>query len=330
MSSCVTFRHAEFSDADAIIGFLNEYWGSQHPLVNRPEFFSFYYQASGKLQFVLAEENGEMLAVAGYILSNQCAVPDAWVSIWLAKKGKNGVGLELMEALPRLANIRVLACNNIRPKTMAFYRFLGWHADRIPHFYRLAKRDSYRLVQNAPSVSEQVFDSNVTLQHVDSDEKLFALGLPRTENLPHKDLWYIARRYFHFPHQSYDVWAVMDGETLLAYLVTRTNPVAECDATMLRIVDFIGQSDTFAALGGVIGQLMQQCDAEVTDCYCAGIDKEIFSHAGFLERCEEDAVVVPNYLNPPLFENIEYYYFTNYPENFVLFKADGDQDRPNL
>ena len=45
---------------------------------------------------------------------------------------------------------------------------------------------------------------------------------------------------------------------------------------------------------------------------------------------EGDGCIIPNYLTPPVHENTEYYYFTNKPENFVLFKADGDQDRPNL
>ena len=36
----------------------------------------------------------------------------------------------------------------------------------------------------------------------------------------------------------------------------------------------------------------------------------------------------PNYLTAV--QNTEYYYFTNQPDGFVLFKADGDQDRPNL
>ena len=42
------------------------------------------------------------------------------------------------------------------------------------------------------------------------------------------------------------------------------------------------------------------------------------------------AFPLKNYLTPPVHENTEYYYFTNKPESFVLFKADGDQDRPNL
>ena len=97
---------------------------------------------------MLALEDEHIVAVAGYIVANSNAVSDGWVSIWCASGGTNGVGLELMEALPRLAGIRVLACNNIRPKTMAFYRFLGWHADRIPHFYRFGYKESFALIQN--------------------------------------------------------------------------------------------------------------------------------------------------------------------------------------
>ena len=62
----------------------------------------------------------------------------------------------------------------------------------------------------------------------------------------------------------------------------------------------------------------------------AGIAPQVWAAAGFRERLEGDGVVIPNYLTPPLHANTEYYYFTNQPEGFVLFKADGDQDRPNL
>ena len=51
---------------------------------------------------------------------------------------------------------------------------------------------------------------------------------------------------------------------------------------------------------------------------------------GCSERKEGDANSLPNYRQPPLFENTEYYYFTSDPDRFVLFKADVAQDRPNL
>ncbi len=64
-------------------------------------------------------------------------------------KGRNGVGLELMNALPDLLHANVLACNNIRPNTCTFYQFLGWKAERLPHYYRLGRRKDYQLAQTA-------------------------------------------------------------------------------------------------------------------------------------------------------------------------------------
>ena len=132
--SAVEFRLARPEEKQRVLDFVNANFDWQLPLVNRPEWFRFYYESGDGLQFAVAEENGEWLAAAGYIRANRSPAPDIWVSVWVARKGHNGVGLELMDALPRLTGARVVACNNIRPKTMAFYRFLGWEADRVGHF----------------------------------------------------------------------------------------------------------------------------------------------------------------------------------------------------
>ena len=139
---------------------------------------------------------------------------------------------------------------------------------------------------------------------------LAALGLPHSSHTPHKDLWYLQRRYFAYPHQSYDVWAVQEAGALLAYAITRTITAAET--------------------GGALDKLLHDAGAEYLDCYNAGIPAAVWAAAGLTERREDDGVIIPNYLTPPLQQNTEYYYFTNQPDGFVLFKADGDQDRPNL
>ena len=147
MSSPLTLRLAHNHEADRLIAFINENFDWKLPLVNLPEFFSFYYQSGSQLQYAVAEENNELLAVVGYIRASNAANADIWASVWVAKKACNGVGLELMDALPRLTGASVVACNNIRPKTMAFYRFLGWHADRMPHYYRLSGQTEYTLAR---------------------------------------------------------------------------------------------------------------------------------------------------------------------------------------
>ena len=52
-----------------------------------------------------------------------------------------------MNALPGLLNADVVACNNIRPNTCTFYQFLGWKAERLPHYYRLGRRRAYYLAK---------------------------------------------------------------------------------------------------------------------------------------------------------------------------------------
>ena len=327
MSSPLTLRLAHTHEADRIIVFINENFDWKLPLVNLPEFFSFYYQSGSQLQYAVAEENNELLAVVGYIRASNADNADIWASVWVAKKGCNGVGLELMDALPRLTGASVVACNNIRPKTMAFYRFLGWHADRMPHYYRLSGQAEYTLARISDATVLPV-EGDLSLTPITNQEQMQKLGLPPTHHTPKKDLWYLTRRYFAFPHLEYQVYAAQQQGQLLAYLVARV--VDSGCGKVLRIVDFIGEDAVLPRLGRAIDELLHQVQAEYAECYCAGISAQTFAQAGFCERTETSSNILPNYLTPPLFENTEYYYFTNKPDGFVMFKADGDQDRPNL
>ena len=322
------FRLAQPQEAQTIIDFVNTHFDWKLPLINRREYFDFYYlPTANALQFAVAEQAGEYLAVAGYIRASKETQSDIWVSVWVAKKGSNGVGLELMNALPGLTGAKVVACNNIRHKTMALYHFLGWSAERLPHYYRLNGQVSYRLAQVQDATILPVA-GDLGLEPVSSPNQLEELGLPATPHTPRKDTWYLCRRYFAFPHQSYQVYAARQEGKLLAYVVLRLADSGQ--GTALRMVDFIGADEILPRLGKALDSLLVESGAEYLDCYCAGIPEEIFTQAGFSPRREDCPNILPNYLNPPLLENTEYYYFTNQPEQFVLFKADGDQDRPNL
>ena len=330
--SAPALRLARPDEQGRVLAFINEHFDWRLPVVNRPEWFRFYFQSGDALQFALAEQKGKLAAVAGYILASRGPGPDVWVSVWVARKGCNGAGLELMAALPGLLGARVVACNNIRPETVALYRFLGWHAGRVGHYYRLADRPAYHLAQVARKHILPV-SGDLTLDTVRSVTRLEGLGMPFSPHTPAKDVWYMARRYFAFDYYRYQVWSASEGGRLLAYLVTRLADTCSgrADAPKaLRIVDYIGPDEVLPRLGSAIDGLLARSGAEYADCYCAGVPADVLRAAGFCERAEDDANVIPTYLEPPLYQNIEYYYFTNQPEGFVLFKADGDQDRPNL
>ncbi len=327
----IQFLLCTAKDEFKIKKFMDENWGEKHELLHNEEFFNFYYKAKNndELQFAIAIQNDEILAVAGYIYANSSENAQIWVSIWCAKKGKNGVGLELMDALPRLTKASVMACNNIRKNTMPFYNFLGYTTGRLPHYYRLAKRSEYKLakVKNAEILP---FESgNAILKPLENEQVLqsdFAFLDSVNFHTPNKDLWYIKRRYFNYPRQKYNIYGVYINGKASALFVMRT--VKANNVNVLRIMDYIGTEESFCECASAIDKLMQEQNAEYADCYCYGISERAFRQIGFSARNESDEIIIPNYLSPPLYENTEYYFFTNNDENFTMFKADGDQDRP--
>lgn len=327
-----TFRLATEADRQLIVDFMNTHWEIRHPLINLPDFFDFYYNApKGKLNFALAFGPKGIAAIAGFIPANSLPKPDIWVSIWVADKAASGSGLELMAALPGLTNCRTLACNNIRPKTRPFYEFLGFTTGRVGHYYRLAQRGSYAVAQPAAPQILPVAGS-ATLQLLPTAQALQNSGFapPQSAN-PYKDIAYITKRYYAYPRQTYNVWgafAPQGGGVPQALLVTRTVPVL--GTYVVRIADYIGEPKFLPELGCAIQNLLCGQNAEYIDFYCAGLPDALLAQTGFSVRCEGDETIIPNYLEPPLFENTEYYYFTNRPAGFALFRADGDQDRPNV
>ena len=93
-----------------IADFINQNFDMRLPLINRADFYQFYYAHTpgAAPQFALAEQDGEILCAAGYILANQSETPDIWVSVWVAAKGHNGVGLELMDDYLVLNSVSLL------------------------------------------------------------------------------------------------------------------------------------------------------------------------------------------------------------------------------
>ena len=318
-------KRLKLSEKDKIVDFLNSHWGSKHPLVNNEQLFNYYYVDGEWTNFYCIEDDGEIGSICGYIKCSKEDNSDIWISIWCAKKGKNGLGLSLMSKMKELTGANNISCNNIRQNTMIFYTFLGYHPDQLNHYYRLRDLSEYKIaVVNNKNIIPNIHSNSIlkeffSIEEVKSNFNNFASSKPQ------KDYWYVDKRYFNYPHYKYKVFGVYEKDICKSLVVFRVNESDE--GYVLRLVDYIGKPEDISLINGHIDILMAKYNCEYCDMYCYGVDGE---KAGFSLRTSDDSNIIPNYLNSLLQKNIDYYFFTSDVDNFMMFKADGDQDRINL
>ncbi|MEG3030239.1 MAG: hypothetical protein RR827_07560 [Oscillospiraceae bacterium] len=319
-------KRAALWEKPKIVSFLNENWGDNHRLVNNETFFNYYYLDGENINFYYLEEEGKIAAICGYIKCSQSPHSDIWVSIWCAKKGKNGLGLALMGAMQSLTGANVMACNNIRENTLPFYNFLGYYPGKMQHYYRLNDLEKYNIaVVNNKNILPCTKADGVVLKEFRSIAELQQAFPLDSVCAPHKDYWYLNKRYFNNPYLSYIVLGLYQNNACVSLVVFRVNKGEE--GNVLRLVDYVGAPHNFELLNGWVDVLLQQLCCEYCDMYSVGVNG---GSAGFSLLCDGDTNILPNYLNPILQENIDYFYFTTHQQDFMMFKADGDQDRKNI
>ncbi len=326
-----TLREAELP---AFRAFCEAAWGEPHALIHNETMFEYYYRApDGSLRFAVAKDaaTGDFLSVCGYIPANSCVSPDIWISFIASKKGAApALSLRLLEFIRTTTGCRTIACNNIRAKTRAIYEFFGYTVAEMTHYYRVndSLRD-YTICRIAAPVSLPIEPASLTFARLTDPTQLRQFDFEGThEDKPYKDRAYVQKRFFENRWFDYEIYAACEHGDPVALLVLR---IVRCaDASAVRVVDFYGDSAYIPACGGVLDRLMRETGAEFVDWYAYGIDDALMLRAGLTARRADDVNIIPCYLDPPLFENTDYTLFTSEAVGYRVFRADGDQDRPNL
>ena len=332
-------RLAKKNDISLIMQFLDEHWKNGHILSKNRELFEYEFLEGDNVNFVIAiDRNTNTLeAISGFLrcsMIDDINEKDLWGSIWKVNDATNNMsflGVELIRRLRELVPHRFHLGIGINPNTTLPIRKLVFRekTQKMKHYYMVnSSLDEYKLaiVNEIPS-NDKIIKSNRfsvrrfnCFEEYDSDFKLENIVM-----IPQKDNWYIRKRFFEHPIYKYDVCGIYDGEKCVAVVIYRIN---ECNGSKcIRVVDFLGEYSTLAELGVYFSALLRESNAEYIDFYNVGIEKEIFEHAGFIERID-DTNIIPNYFGPFVQENIDIWVRAE-AESAVFFKGDGDQDRPN-
>lgn len=325
-------RFANMEDIPAIMNFIDEQWKKNHILAKDKELFEWQYVNNNKLNMVIGEDaNGCLQGILGYIPYTEGVNKDFSLALWKAKSGTSFLGVQLLMFLLKEEPHRHMFCNGINVKTSeGIYHRLGIKTGKLKQWYRLLAKNEYKIAKIEKKVIPNVnITSEMKLFEIKNYDELKNRATERffdKERVPYKSESYICKRYFEHPVYDYKVYGIENQAGKIdAAIVFR---IQECNcAKALRVIDFIGEYSQIYSITNQIDDIAKECGAEYIDMYELGLDDNCLMEAGWL-LVGADENIIPNYFAPYTPCNVDINICTT-DEKIIIFKGDGDQDRPN-
>jgi hypothetical protein len=338
-------RLANLSDVNSIMRYIDNVWRAGHIMSVDLELFLYEFAHGEDVNVLLAidRESNEIEAFYGFL---NCSDPnntanahrrDIWGSMWKVNDAHPNLpmlGVELAKRITLFVKCRTVFGNGANPGTTIPLRkiFFREKTVKLKHFYFLNNSisDFKIAVINMPFVSKgkKTKEASSLVKFENFNDLKNHFDAETVDVVPFKDNWYVNKRYFCHPYYEYIVYGIADTlGTVKALLFTRE--ISESGAKVLRIVDYIGEHAVFAGLYTVFEKLITDNNYEYIDFYQHGFDDGFIESAGFVLKTEDDPNVIPNYFEPFHKANVDIW--AHYKlDGTLVFKADGDQDRPNI
>ncbi len=295
-----------------------------------------YLEKNGRLNFVIAfdPQSNEVIAILGYIPSDALHSRIS-LSMWKARPDahlrKYKAGLAVLRFLIDELKPRSIFSTGISADTRDIYRFLGYSCDVMNHHVIVNNElAEFKIIKNPPASSFCSKSSDSAMSSfgvIKSDEELrnAASKLEFAKTL--KSVEYLCHRYLNHPRFKYEVREVLLNARTVGFLFFRR--LFANGRSCIRIIDVIGAETCIkSAIGPLVQEMFMNGD-EYIDLLSWGLDGGQLNEAGFANCCEFTECVVPEYFSPFSQTTVERWLFTNLPDTEIIYKGDGDQDRPN-
>ena len=327
--------------------FIRDHWKEDHILGSHRGLFDWQYwdPETGRYNFVLCRRDHDqaLLGILGFIpthLYDPSLIDKAvvWLALWKVRpdSGIAGLGMFLHQYLIDNTIHMSSAVSGLNKMSHRVMSGLGYRPEILQHYYLLNPTlNAFHIakVEGQPRTSGSTRALTKSLEQASADilmtQKDWAIG-DRLAAIPAKSPTYFLRRFVEHPYYDYMVYAVLDRNERVGLLAIRE--IEHEDCRVLRLVDYWGSSDGFSGLGGALENLVVDRGAEYIDCLCWGLPEQLFIQEGFSRLDPDGATIIPGYFEPFEQRNVPTRVAFKAPSSsqFLFFKADGDQDRPNL
>ena len=317
----------------ALMNFIDQHWRKDHILAREQAVLEWYYGTERGCNFLLARKDGEIFAVLGYIDADRFYPQppehsELWLALWKVREdaGVPGLGLRLILDLKKRYPHRPVSVLGLSEAASKIYSLLRYKVKTLDQLFIYNRQlESYRLLQgNQPRYSCEPFDGVVSLN--DSVEQL-RIDAAQISDSRQRGEEYFIHRYLKNPFNNYKLFRIeLDGE--IGYAIGRV--MSANGSSALRLVDFYGSLVLLGQALAWFEQYLQSERLEYMDLYLCSEQSRQLQACGFINRMDCAAnVIVPNYFEPFVAQNIDLQCAMENGFSGPVFKADGDQERPN-
>lgn len=357
MTGPISIRFATLADEPALLRFLEEHWRKNHIFIKHPELMRWQHaitrDPAGRLTFLLAERKSEsaspeLLGILGFIPFHHFHGNREWsdlsLAIWKVRDdaGTPGLGIQMLKALQSAYKPAMIAAIGISGMVKPMYQAMGYRLGHLAQAALFPEDDPACKTTdlNVPMIARQSLTPDpevrlepVALGHESEGDVSAEIDALAAAQVPRKSWAYLVARYHDHPSYRYTLRAVTIRGQLEAVLVWRS--VAAPFGTILRIVDLVGAPESLARCGTLLRDELRVADACYIDLMAWGVDMAVLSRGGFVSLDDYPDLVLPNYFSPYEARNIRIDLAVKTIRSIEdlplrLYRADSDQDRPNL
>lgn len=335
------FKICEREDLPRLLTFIDTYWRKNHITVRSREILDFQYfnKETNCYDFVLAEnsQTGEIDGIRGWIRVAQfdpalAPYDEVWSAISKVRTDVQNeeikvLGSYLWRYLNKHKGFGTVGISKysfamhtaIRHQTCS----LGQYFILNPHIkdYQIAK------IPEGYVFTAKQQDSDWHLAEMDDISSITDEQVPAYYR-PQKSVAYLRNRFVKHPVYKYHFYGIYYRGELKTILVGKYVEVGQ--AKILRIVDVLGSLEDVGCLYEDFVSLLTYTGCEYVDFLCFGVSSAVFHRMGFGElNPESEEIIIPNYFEPYLQQNIIIHGAFKPEERYTMFKADADQDRPS-
>lgn len=319
-------------DLKDLKNFINNHWKKNHIFTSNDDLLNFQHKSSNHYNFVISR-NSEFIinGILGFIPTshfdpclkkNNCL----WLAIWKVdeKISKPGLGLALLRWLEEKVDHDFIGTVGQNEKVNFVYKALGYNVGKLNHYYVLnSNLKEFKILKNL-----KMKNSNDSLSVKHKIEKISINDISNSffRNFPIKSKDYIINRFLNHPFYKYHLYGVnIDKKLELVFIIRQ---IIVSNSSCLRIVDMYGNFQNLKCESIDFNQILDEYNSEYIDCLNYGISENHFKSLGF--HLKDSEIIIPEYFEPFVQENRDTLFaFKPKAENYYIFKADCDQDRPN-